>query len=109
MVEFDRPEIKICPYWRKFVTNGDRALALCAIESPSEKLPEDTDLGPRLRRCPWGWTKKDAYQVPSIILVNSEDEADAIHYSTWRGKEGIRALGSRWSKAVKKFYGLVEE
>lgn len=51
MAEFDRPEAKICPYWRKVITSGERTLALCAVLSPREKLT-DIDIGPRLRRCP---------------------------------------------------------
>lgn len=117
MIEVEKPQIPICTYWKKFVVyqfNGKyKILALCG--SAKDEMPnfQDTDLGPRLKVCPWyrEHAGETAYENPMIIEFDGVIGGDyrsarqrILESSIFNGEDGIEELKHLWSNHVQKFH-----
>ncbi len=97
----EQTNIKLCPYWRRITIIGNKVIALCGKTSIQEPRLPDTDLGPRLRKCQYGFSASDAYQVPSIIVDYKHGHYFEVA-SIDPGINGINQMEELWDEYVER-------
>ncbi len=104
-MEIEPPNIRFCPYWRKFVVSGDGSvLALCGAFSTKRPRIVDSDIGSSLGICPFYGESAQEYAFESPAIIESKgDEEIGIFKAYRRGQSGIRYLEKKWEEKVNEF------
>lgn len=109
-MEIESKEIKICPYWRKYVVYNGAGLAFCGRRVNEKISPlAESDFSNVLPECPWykSLGEDTALTRPVIIEIADDEYRPKIVWNpinqALRGEDPFDFLERIWDQEVEKF------